>query len=428
MKQIILSIMLAVFPGYLLCQNSSKLTNSGVVKMVKAKLSDVLIIDEISNSEVEFHLSNDSVQFLKSMKISDAVLDAMQKTQQLQHPEQSALQSAETSVQPQNLAQPADTVSLKNEPQKMPENAKPQATNVSAEKADEKAVVADDGSYTATSYVVPLDDLVRFLGERTENTAKIISVWNQQVVDTLKHVNELNEQMRELDSRLSELKNADATAFSAEINSLKSKLNAERSNFKLSKTNLNLLGAKISRQLETLQKEEAKLLTDKLDNVSQQVKSDAGSIENDRSVKVNFPIEKPNYMVVSSVSPATPLLYWFRNEALSLRGLIKTWNEKAIESHQLYLSLNGQLTQAKSDLSTAKSESKKNKARISELKKKIDTLEKGIKNASGQMEKDGKELSGIIKQMKAQLVAVQAERYSDAVENISFMFQYKLNL
>ena len=410
-------------------QNSSKLTNSGVVKMVKAKLSDELIIDEISNSQVEFHLGNDSVQFLKSMKISDAVLDAMQKTQQLQHPEQLATPSAETTVPQQTHVQQADTVTLKNETPQMPENVKPQAAyNGNTEKSDEKALRVDDGAYTASSYVIPLDDLVRFFGERTENTAKIISIWNQQVVDTLKHVNELNDRMRELDSRLNELKNADATVFSAEINSLKAKLNAVRSNFKLSKANLNLLGAKISKQLETLQKEEAKLLTDKFDNVAQQVKSDAESIENDRSVKVFFPVDCQNYKVVSCIYPATPLLYWFRNEALSLRDLVKTWDAKAVESHQLYLSLNGQLVQAKSDLNAAKAESKKNKARISELKKKIDTLEKGIKNASGQMEKDGKELSGVIKQMKTQLITIQAERYNDAAENISFMFQYKLNL
>ena len=58
-------------------QNSDLLTNSAVLKMVNAKLSDELIIDVIRSSKVNFDLSSASVDELVRQKVSQPVIEAM---------------------------------------------------------------------------------------------------------------------------------------------------------------------------------------------------------------------------------------------------------------------------------------------------------------------------------------------------------------
>jgi len=78
MKKFVLVLFLSFIAVNQICaQPSEKLTNSTILKMVKAKLSDDLIIGEINSSEVRFELSADSVNYLKKENVSSYVIQAM---------------------------------------------------------------------------------------------------------------------------------------------------------------------------------------------------------------------------------------------------------------------------------------------------------------------------------------------------------------
>ncbi|NTW33327.1 MAG: hypothetical protein HGB12_12015, partial [Bacteroidetes bacterium] len=53
------------------------LTNTNIIKMVKAKLSDDLIIDVINSSNVDFNINPDSMIYLSNQNVSSEVIMAM---------------------------------------------------------------------------------------------------------------------------------------------------------------------------------------------------------------------------------------------------------------------------------------------------------------------------------------------------------------
>ena len=86
MKRVILAALLAVFfPAVLASQqltgsqgeDTQKMTNADVVKMVEAKLSDDLIVSKIRGSACSFDTSTDTILKLKSQGVSDGVIQAM---------------------------------------------------------------------------------------------------------------------------------------------------------------------------------------------------------------------------------------------------------------------------------------------------------------------------------------------------------------
>jgi|GEM_PF-606411 hypothetical protein len=76
-KSSILLLLILFIGTYLKAQNTDTLTNVTVVKMVKAKLSDDLIIIMIKDSKVNFDVSPDAVKTLSIQNVSPAVIDAM---------------------------------------------------------------------------------------------------------------------------------------------------------------------------------------------------------------------------------------------------------------------------------------------------------------------------------------------------------------
>lgn len=66
------------FSGYIYSQEEvDSLTNSRILKMVRANLSDEVIIEEISISYPDFDISEDSIKYLSSEKVSEEVIKAM---------------------------------------------------------------------------------------------------------------------------------------------------------------------------------------------------------------------------------------------------------------------------------------------------------------------------------------------------------------
>lgn len=81
-------------------QDTEVLTNNTIIKMVKAKLGEDVIINKIKNSKTNFDLSTDGLIMLKEAGISDTIISAMQNPQAGQPPaqpskEMTAVSSAE---------------------------------------------------------------------------------------------------------------------------------------------------------------------------------------------------------------------------------------------------------------------------------------------------------------------------------------------
>jgi len=78
MKKIVSVLLLALFAvNCLHAQSSEVLTNATIIKMVKARLSDDIILDEISNAKVNFDVSPDAIKSLSEQNVSEKVIMAM---------------------------------------------------------------------------------------------------------------------------------------------------------------------------------------------------------------------------------------------------------------------------------------------------------------------------------------------------------------
>ena len=86
-------------------QSVVALNNTTIIKMVKAKLSDDLIIDEINSSKVNFDLSNEGIKTLTASNVSDEVIQAMKAAYKAQEPAPSSV-----TINPEVDAAPAAIV------------------------------------------------------------------------------------------------------------------------------------------------------------------------------------------------------------------------------------------------------------------------------------------------------------------------------
>ena len=69
-----------------MAQSSEILTNSKIIKLAKASLSDDIILDMIHSSKVTFNISADSLKLLLDNHVSQQVIEAMKTAQNLQQP------------------------------------------------------------------------------------------------------------------------------------------------------------------------------------------------------------------------------------------------------------------------------------------------------------------------------------------------------
>ena len=79
MKRAIIFLTLLILTGIVRAQSDDTLTNASIVKMVKAKLTDELIIDVIQTTPVRFDLSFESLQNLAREQVSPPIIDAMRE-------------------------------------------------------------------------------------------------------------------------------------------------------------------------------------------------------------------------------------------------------------------------------------------------------------------------------------------------------------
>jgi hypothetical protein len=402
--------------GFIQAQTNETLTNNAIVKMVKANLSNELIIDVIQSSPVLFTLNETGIKNLESEKVPSPVIDAMKMAGQAKS------SMAKSSVPVKEPV--AEKIAAEGGP--LVTSDMLATVLVTVQQKDE---VQDTEVLDALNYVTPVKELVIFYEKEFKELDGTIREWDNKIRSTLKEVDEINLQILHLERDLREKKNADSKGYSEEILSMKKKLVEYRLNGKQLKTKLLEDGENITSELTDLSSEKARSIGKKYDEFCQLVKSsntDPGTgerVEPITFIGLNIVNSTTNF-----IAPATEMLVWHRNEIKILQDLVREWNPKVSEIIQKDAELNAELKPINSKLEEYKSDSKKYKSEIAALKKQRDGIEKERKQLAGQMENDSNELAD---NMKAACLKIQEsvkQRYLDIIGNINYSYQEKLNL
>lgn len=398
--------------GLIQAQTEATITNSSVIKMVKARLSDELIIDMIQNSGVNFDLSESAVQNLKAENVSQAVIKEMQN---------SVPRTASSKTQEKALAQTAVT-------EKTSEVQKPPVEVTQPEKSEIKELT-QIRVINALGSIAPVKSLVTWYETEFETMSVTISGWDNQIKVSLDEVARINNDISGLESQLREKKNANANNYDSGILLLYKSLNDDRLKFRQSKEKMLKDGEAITKKLAEISKDQERSMSKEYDDVSQQIKS----FESDPSkatdpVAITFSALKLNYNPARNILPATEMCYWYKNELDYIYGMIEEWNKKAREIAEQSVVLNDKLAPMQHQMEEYKTSSKKFKNEISALKKQINATEKEKKQLAAKMETESNQLAEELKKHCKDAQNSAKERFEDIIGNINYYYQEKLNL
>lgn len=402
MKKIIFAFVLLLCVGFIKAQDADILNNSSIQKMAKANLSDELILDVISSSEVNFNLNPDSVKILSQNNVSEAIIQAMKIAQE----EENKIQQQNTTI-----------ASIKPE-KPLPEPLLPKPTNIIKQQSNFEIVTI--------SYVTPIKDLVLYFHTEFDVLATTINTWNKQVLDSLQKAKVLNQQILQLELLLREKQNSNALTYSSEILSLKRALTNNRNSLVLLKNGMRNNGLKITSELKKIEQEREKLLLSKCDEISTQIKAYPINLNiANTSTNTSLAIQKKDLDLSAQTTDIAEILYWYHNQIYALIDVATVWNAKAQTILDEDARLKVELDACQTKLDQAKQNS--NKTELSSLKKQKASLVKERKRTSKQIKYDSKEFALYVKQYKLNLALIYKQRYANIIENVQYAFQEKLN-
>ncbi|HNX65690.1 MAG TPA: hypothetical protein PKH02_02345 [Bacteroidales bacterium] len=411
MKRTIVILMACfLISGLTQAQSAETITNSSVVKMVKARLSDELIIDMIQNSEVKFDLDEAAIQNLKAENVSATVIKEMQNSLL-----RSITEKEKQATQPGSV-------------EKKTESGK-HTGEVDQEDGKEAKVTPQSSVIDALGYVAPLKLLVTYFETEFETMSVTISGWNKQIKASLDEVEKINNEIADIEKQLREKKNANANSYDSEILLLYKNLNDSRLKYGQAKEKMLKQGEDITRKLADISKEQERSSGKEFDEVSQRVKA----FEGDPS-KASIPVVVTfnPLMVIDKTAvyifPATEMLYWYQNELENIHNLILEWNQKSSEIAGQNDILNKKLEPMQRQMEEYKTNAKKFKSEISALKKQISATEKEKKQLAAKMETEGNLLADELKKMCKDIQSSARERFTDIIGNINYCYKEKLNL
>lgn len=424
-------LMFMFFVSCLQAQPAEKLTNSIIVKMVKAKLSDDLIIGEINSSEVNFDLSMDSLNYLSSQNVSLQILQAMKVALSNQTSTTSPVSIPQTNpVEPEK---PADLVPETSvQPAPIPANntgRKPEVEQISTPK-EEVAVQPvvlpaneNEIQVNALSFIIPMTDLMLFFDSETTSLSGVIQKWDQQIRNSIESGRQIQKNIRELELKLTDKKNASSKGFTNEIFVLKKQLLDYRESYKQFKSKFLADGMNITKELKEIGSETDRAISSKFNAVGNNVRS----ANSDPSAELMKPLtltkQKIDTNVINYVSPVTEMIVFYQNEIVALKDIIQLWNQDVLEIRKKDSELSKQLEPKNQQLITYQSDPKKNKKEITALKKQCSDLEKERKLLTQQMGKNSKELSKYLDVICKEAQGAAKERYTDIIDNINYIFQ-----
>jgi predicted nucleic acid-binding Zn-ribbon protein len=403
MKKRISALTLGLCIASIICaQNADTLTNSSIIKMVKAKLSDELIIEVIGSSPVQFELSENSLKYLSEQNVPQKIIDVMKKAGGYRDPSKSNIFTSQQKVVPV-------------EPEPVPV-VQPSGPPV-------KEIPAPDDENSALGYVAPMKNLITFYEKEFENLTATMAGWDKRINSLTDASDRILDQIDQTGNKLTEKKNVDSKSFSPEILDLKKQLTVYRENYRKAQESLLEEGENITKEMEKISSGKIQAVGNVYNDVSQDIKSaDADPSVNPVSVAVTLKDLEVNKSASAYISPVHEMLVWQMNEIRETREVIKKWNVKVKEVIAADNELSRQLDPLKSKLGEYQSDTKKYKVEIAALKKQISGVEKERKNLKGRMEDDSKELAGYLKQSRAEIQKTLEERFSDIIENINYSF------
>jgi chromosome segregation ATPase len=415
-------------------QTPETLTNSSVVKMSKAKLSDELIVEMIQTSPSRFDLSNGALKNLEGESVSTSVIEAMKKTGGNRNSTLPGQQNKMEINEPEK--KPEKVLELKKE-QKPVQNTelvsitKPESrkTGTDSGKTDSSPGTGEEFTIEALNYITPLTDLVKFNENEFNSFEQNINEWDIKVRNLKSEVSKSREQMLQTEKVLMQKINADTKSFNDEIKSTSGTLKESREKYKESKTNLLEEGQDLVKKLEDLKNERLRSISKSYGEASQKVgAAQADPVIGENLAAVDYKLKKVSSETTEEIVYTNEILAWYQNEIIVLKGIIKDWNPRVEKVIAEDSRLRKQLEPVENKLNELKPNAKQNKADITALKKEISRIEKERKKLADQMKDDRKELSSYLKQLSDKNQDSVGERFTDIIENINYSFQEKLSL
>ncbi len=393
------------------------LTNKTIIRMVKAKLSDELIIDALNSSVPNFNLSADSLKILQEANVSELVIKAM------------AMKSNVDYVSPSENK----GIIVLNQ-QDVASNQEIEQTLVSESM---KMEIKSDFLYpdypeikiTFREYVKPIKLIVQYYNNEFERLSGMIHDWNKQHLDSIQKADEINSKIISLEQQLIEKQNAGTNEFSPDILALKSQLNDYRNRHKVLRTNMSNYGLKMNKNLTTYIETNSKILSSLYNSVSGSVKSfDNNPLEQSLPDSLTIAKKIIDTQVIYYISPLNQLLRWYQNQIVNINKLTDNWNHLIADKIVKINAVNENKNELKAKLKKYETEPKKYKTEISSTKKEIDACTKDIRKLTTDMKNESKQLSGSIEQTGKVVQSSLKERFNDILERINYSYQEKLNL
>jgi hypothetical protein len=409
-RTISLMLTLLLAASILQAQTAETLTNSSVIKMSKAKLSEELITDMIKSSPVQFDLSDSGLKDLESANVSPVVIEAMKTAAGFK------VQAVVKTV-PVEEKKPTELIP---EPQKQVMYVPP------VNEADE---TYPEQTFEALNYVAPLTGLIKFNEDQLKSFESVIAEWEKQVLVYMADIEKVNGQIQQVETELRDKKNADTRAYGADILALQKKLGLYRGTYSQSRETMVKGGEKIAGNLEEIRNESLRILGKRYGEVIQQVgSSNSDPAAGENAVSVSYTKWPVNDRIVRYITPATEILSWYQNEIDVLSIIIRDYNPRVTKVIQEDTRLLNQLAPIEAKLEELKVNTKLNKTEIATLKKQVSEIEKSRKQLADQMKDDSKELASVLKQVNQSNQESLKQRFTDIIENISYAFQEKLSL
>ena len=453
MKKLVSVLVIALFAvNYINAQTTETLTNSTIIKMVKAKLSDDLIIDEINSSKVNFNVSIDSIKFLSNKNVSSRVIQAMKtangtltstaETKTNTSPQPATVQVKDTLKQPspkestltrKEISTPSAIVQL-NDTLKKPTKEQLKSETLPSQELSKEKIKTESGNnnllekstitVNAVSYVIPMEELITFFDKEFTSLAGVIQGWDQQIRNSLEKGDQIKEKILQVEKELTDKKNADANGFTNEIILLKNKLSDHRESYKQFRNLMVADGMKMAEELKDIGNKTDRSINNKFSEASQFVrKTDPDPSVSEIPKSITITKQKINDDIVNYIAPVTEMLFYYQNEIISLQDIIVVWNEKVTTINKKDSELSKQLEPLKKELINYQLNPKENKKEISELKKQCTDIDKERKLLTRQIGTDSKELSGSLTQICKEVQSSVKERLSDIIENIKYSYQ-----
>lgn len=421
-------------------QTSETLTNSSILKMSKARLTDELIIDMIRTSSTSFDLSSNALKSLERENVSPQVIEAMKSTSGIQNisteKKQSEIKPDETgkAKKPEKpdtkLADPGPVQKPAGKPE--PDN---QAGKGSVPAAVEPVTAVNVSqpthpeAVTALNYITPLTDLIKFNEKEFDTFKQEISDWDKQIRNLKSEARKSKDQLGQAEKNLMKSINSDTKPFNDEIKSLNADLKKSRGKFEKSKTEALEGGLTIAKNLETAKNDRLRSLSKAYGEAGQKVESaPADPVIGESKTEIDLTPKSVTPETSDEIIYANEILSWYQNEIIAIKKLIEDWNPRVEKLISEDTRLRKQLEPVEGRLEELKSNPKQNKADISSIKKEISRIEKERKKLADQMKDDRKELSSLLKQLSDKNRDSVSERFTDIIDNVNYSFREKLSL